>query len=191
MFSGNQIFDDDETRKLIDRTAPLTKRRANLTPRDLPFVAIQRLRAVLGVFKYMQDGPVAKIFRDEKTRIGAVLEGIDNNLSNYPIFITSRNSRTFAPWQPVGLGPKWDTYMDSVFQRAKDKGITFMDVNIKRFRAEYMNQAARDKGKDDKNKSDKERNEAAEWEKLRQEIERSITSLEAEWNRSKNWAKPW
>jgi hypothetical protein len=187
MFSSSAIIKDDTMLELIER------RRDKVLPERAPRMAIQSLRSVVGVFKYMQEPEVARIFRDEKVRIGAMIDGIDRTLPQNPRQIDGRPGglRTFTPWQTLGLGAKWDTYMNDVFATARDKGISFLDDNIQRLNAEYTSQAARDKAIDDPSKSAAERAEIAAWAALRRDIAGYITALETEWANVRNWARPW
>ncbi|KAF1840458.1 uncharacterized protein K460DRAFT_296911 [Cucurbitaria berberidis CBS 394.84] len=159
MFGTEPIYNDDDMEKYIKRTVK------NVQPQDSPRVAIQRIRSVVGAFKYMQEKEVVKIFKDEKVRIGVVIDGIDKNLPKTP---RVSGTKKYTPWKTLGLGAKWD--------RLKD---------------EYTSQKAKDAAKDDDKKTPKERNEIAEWAKLREDIEKIIPKLEAEWNKAKGWTKPW
>jgi hypothetical protein len=184
MFSGIAIRTEENMKELIERTKP------NVDKQNLPRMAIQNLRSV-GVFKYMQLTKVAKIFKDEKIRMGAIIDGIDRVLPQTPRRIVRGDARTFAPWQTLGLGTMWNDYMDGVFTTAKDKGTSFMDDNIKLLKKEYTSQDAKDKAVDDPKKTQAERLEIAEWAQLRLDIDGYIVKLEAEWDTVKNWAKPW
>ncbi|KAF2627798.1 hypothetical protein BU25DRAFT_458205 [Macroventuria anomochaeta] len=156
-------------KEIIERT------RIKGYPSQAPRMAVQNLRSVVGVFKYMQEPEVAQIFKDEKIRIGTVIDGIDRDLPQLPT---------------LGLGARWDTYMDEVFATARDKGISFMD-DIQRLKDEYTSQAAKDKAKDNPQKTPAERDEIAKWAKLRKETDAYTMALEAEWNNVRNWARPW
>lgn len=171
--------------------AYITRKKNGTQPQDAPRIAIQYLRSVVGVFHYMQDEKVAQIFKDQKVRIGTVIDGIDNSLAATPKKITKKTTRTFEPWTPLGLGEKWDDYMDGVFTQAKDKGIKFVEDNLERLKDQYISQKAKDAAKDDPKKSNRERNEIAEWARLRENIEDMISKLEADWNKAKKWEKPW
>lgn len=150
MFSTIDIYTNVDMVKLIERKEQGKK------PQDAPRESIQRIRSVIGVFHYMQEKEVAKIFKDEKVRIGMVIDGIDKSLAKTPRQVTRGNKRTFAPWTPLDLGPKWDAYMDDVFKAAKDKGTKFVEDNIKRLKDEYTSQKAKDGAIDDPKKSDQE-----------------------------------
>jgi hypothetical protein len=189
MFSPiNQIYDDGSMLKFIQRTDP------GFPGPTGPHKAITIIRSVVGVFNYMQEPEIKQIFVNEKTRIGSVIDGIDKNLAKTPRKVKighSNDYRTFAPWQPLSLGKKWDAYMDDVFKVAKDKGTKFVEDNIKRLKEEYSSTKAKNAAKDDPKKDKDERNEIAEWAKLREDAERKIQHLEDAWNKAKDWKRPW
>lgn len=185
MFSNGVIYKDTKIKELIFRT------RTDVLADQAPRIAIQNLRAVVGVFKYMQEPKIAAIFKKEKIRMGAVIDGIDRELPNHPIEIKKPPARIFTPWQTLGLGAEWDTYMDATFAEAKNKATTLMEVNLKRLHEEYTSDDAKEKAKDDPNLDASKRNEIAEWAQLRSDIEGYITKLEAEWEAVKDWKKPW
>jgi len=171
MFSSREIIKAKTMKDNIERTRP------NVDASNAPRMAIQSIRSVIGVFKYMQEPKVAEIFKAEKKRIGAVIEGIDKNLPKTPRMVSDR---TYKPWKTLGLGAKWDSYMDEVFLNASTKGTKFVNDNIESLKAEYTSQAAKDKEKDNPG-----------WAELRKDIESYIQALEKEWEKSKDWKKPW
>jgi hypothetical protein len=123
MFFSNEIIQDSKMKELIERT------RKKVDPSQAPRMAVQNLRSVVGVFNYMQEPEVAQIFKDKEIRIGTVIDGIERDLPQTPRQITGRGAKTFTPWQTLGLGVWWDTYMYEVFATVRDKGISFMDDN--------------------------------------------------------------
>jgi hypothetical protein len=177
-----QIYDADTMKKMIKRT-----NKPDPIP-DQPREAIQRIRSVIGAFKYMQEDEIKKIFVAEKTRIGAVLDGLDKSLPSHPRVI---GTKKFTPWKTLGMGAKWNKYMDDVFENAKKKGAKFVDDNIKLLKDEYQSNDAKDRAKDNAKKTQKERNEIKEWAKLRQDIDDMIPKLEQAWKDAKDWKKPW
>ena len=172
-----------------------------------PREAIQRMRSVVGVFKYMQEPRIETIFKDEKVRIGAVIDGIDQTLPNYPRTVgKDKELRTFTPWDPQGLGRKWDTYMDKVFETAKGKGTRFIVKNLERLNNEFTSKEALDRAKPDPEEEDEDeedeeseeskekeekRRKKAEWARLREDMAGYIAKLEAQWEVVKDWEKPW
>ncbi|EAT80133.1 hypothetical protein SNOG_12320 [Parastagonospora nodorum SN15] len=128
-----------------------------------PREAIYRIRSVIGVFKYMQEPEIAKIFKDEKVGIGIAIDGIDKNLPKTP---RGEDGITYVPWTTLGLGAN----------ALKD---------------EYTTQKAKDAAKDDTKKKDNDRKNIAEFRKAREDIEKILVDLEKTWSESKNWNKPW
>jgi hypothetical protein len=186
MFSSIAIHTPEKMKALIERT------NTEVSAAEAPRKAIYYMRGVMGVFKYMQDSDVRRIFRDEKIRIGAVLDGIDKSLPQTPRVVSSpRGARTFTPWQTLGLGAKWDDYMNAVFKTAKDKGLRFIEENLELLEDEYISQIALDKAKDDISKSQAERQAIAEWAQLRSDIAGSIATFKAEWYSVPDWVRPW
>jgi hypothetical protein len=186
MFSSNEIYTAKKMKALIERT------NTDFSAAEAPRRAIYYMRGVMGVFKYMQDSDVRRIFRDEKIRIGAVIDGIDKSLHQTPRVVSSpRGARTFTPWKKLGLGAKWDEYMNDVFKKAKDKGLKFIEDNLELLEDEYISQIALDKAKDDTSKSQAERQAIAEWAQLRSDIASSIATFKAEWYTVPDWVRPW
>jgi hypothetical protein len=168
---------DKKMQQLISRTTPKTP------VQNAPRIAIQYLRNVVGVFKCMQEPKIEAIFVKEKQRMRHVIDGIDKTLPNHPVQITRGNTRTYAPWQPQDLGVRWDTFMDGVFETAKNKGTDFVKDNLKRLNDEYTSPDAIARAKLDSSIKDQKRiDEIAEWAKLRSDIAGYIAKLEAEWD---------
>jgi hypothetical protein len=178
-----QIYDDEDMKKYITRKMPKT------SDVDAANKAITRIRSVIGAFHYLKEKEIADILKKEKVRVGLVLDGIDKELPKNPR--KDGNNAAYKPWKTLGLGAKWNTYMDGVYKTAKDKGTKFVDENIKRLKDEYESKKAKDDAKDDDNKSKDERNKIKEWAKLREDVEKSIKELEKQWKEAKDWAKPW
>jgi hypothetical protein len=102
-FSGNAIITDDKMMGHIKRTEP---RYLGLNG---PNKAIVDLRSVVDVFSHMQEPETARIFKNEKIRIGSIIDGIDKTLGRFPREPRLKGSivlGTYAPWQPLHLGPK-------------------------------------------------------------------------------------
>lgn len=191
-----KIYKPEKMAELIEWSKPPKKGNKVQDTRE----AIQRIRSVIGVFLYMKEPEIAKIFKEEKERIGKVLDAIDKELPKTPRI---KGKVTFTPWKPLGLGDRWDKYMDKVFKTAKDKGTEFVETNIERLKDEYTTPAAKAKAEDKPNLSKKERDDRAERKKNGEDIEKIIKSMEKVWNagpdpnqpgvvvNAKNWVKPW
>ncbi|KAH4663962.1 hypothetical protein HBH70_213330 [Parastagonospora nodorum] len=186
--SGAKMFDPKKSIYKENDMVKLIKWSMNEPQVNSPREAIYRIRSVIGVFKYMQEPEIAKIFKDEKIRIGIVIDGIDKNLPKTP---RVEDGITYVPWTTLGLGVKWDNYMDEVFKNAKGKGTKFIEDNIQRLKDEYTTQKAKDAAKDDTKKKDNDRKNIAEFRKAREDIEKILVDLEKTWSESKNWNKPW
>jgi hypothetical protein len=81
--------------------------------------------------------------------------------------------------------------MNEVFTAAKAKGTKFVNDNITLLKQEFTSDVAKERTEDVDSLSDAERDEIAEWGKLRSEVEGYITNLEAEWNSVPDWVRPW
>lgn len=99
------------------------KRYKNLDAASQARAAVLNLRQTIGAFKYMQDKKVAKIFADQKNRMGAIIRYIDKELHKTPrmYYPSGRDPYAARPWVDQGLGKKWDKYMDGVFELAKKR----------------------------------------------------------------------
>ncbi|KAF2180484.1 hypothetical protein K469DRAFT_753193 [Zopfia rhizophila CBS 207.26] len=116
------IYNDSEMKDMIEGKH---KDKKYGTALEQPREAIQRLRAVVGAFKYMQESKIKEIFVEEKNRIGKMIGNLDTALPNNPRKIKggrNSNERTYKPWKALHLEDKWAKYMDNTFEAAKDKG---------------------------------------------------------------------
>jgi hypothetical protein len=75
------IYEENDMAKLIkwSMNEPQVK-----NPREAIYRIRSVIRSVIGVFKYMQEPEIAKIFKDAKVGIGIVIDGIDKNLPKTP-----------------------------------------------------------------------------------------------------------
>lgn len=74
--------------------------------------------------KMSAEESIEKIFVAEQIRLGAVLDGADKEL---PRTLRVVGTKTFTSWKSLGMGAKWDEYMDDVFENAKKKSAEFVD----------------------------------------------------------------
>jgi hypothetical protein len=129
-FSTSVLYDDkDKTEKKIRKPGMISL--VNEEPRQ----AIIRLRNVLGVRKYLDQAKVRTAMRDVKLRLQTRFDDLETALAlpaNTRVItgstVTRRpvNGRTFDPWQPVGLGGLWHTYMNALWAEAKLKHESFL-----------------------------------------------------------------
>jgi hypothetical protein len=197
MFSSIVIYKDATMDTLIQRTNKEKKagKVKYPDPYEQPRVAIQRLRSTVGAFLYLKEDKVNEIFIAQVDRIGAQLEALEQALAKNPRKTKAGRGKgstevTFDAWKPMDLRSKWFKYMDSVYESANDKGVKFMEDNIKRLKAEYndakkITQADVDK----ENNPDEKKKKAAE-KTLRDDMSGYITKLEAAWLKAKDWPKP-
>jgi len=120
MFSvkvDGKIYSDTDMQQLIKRESKKTefsteaKKRVLKwpVPHDQPRVAIQRMRSVVGAFRYLKEDEVNEIFIKQVVRIGAQLEIMEQALSKHPRTIekggrgTNEDKRTvtLTPWTPL------------------------------------------------------------------------------------------
>lgn len=171
-------------------------------PHEQPRTALQRLRAVVGVYLYMKEKKVNDIFIDQVNRIGAQLEHIENALAKSPRTVERETAEpdennvyqkrtvTFNKWTPLKLKEKWFAYMDSVYENANKKGQDFMKDNIKRLKDEYNDGKTIKQADIDKEKNKDKQNELKLEKKVREDMKEYIPKLEAQWTKAKDWAKP-
>ena len=201
MFSGDPgipIYKDDDMADYVKGVSKNKRDGKEIEPSQQRREALQRVRSAVGVFKYMQEPRIKEIFKKEKIRMGAVIDGIDRTLPQYPRTVgRGTAARTFTPWQTQGLGTRWDTYMDEVFETAKKKGTKFVKDNLERLNNEFTSKEAKERATatpdpdlDEEEKKEEEK-KTAEWAKLREDMAGDIEKLEAAWKAVPDWTKPW
>lgn len=79
---------------------------------------IERLRQELGVRKYMTDARVKKIYKDQKERMGSIIEKLDTAMESH-----ARINGTvhYTPWKKQGLLKEWNTHSDTKWDDAVKK----------------------------------------------------------------------
>ncbi|KAH7131858.1 hypothetical protein B0J11DRAFT_503048 [Dendryphion nanum] len=149
---NNKIYLDDGMKTLIMRTNNEKKQNRSKgakfpNPFEQPRVAIQRIRAVVGFYLYMNEKKIDDILVAQVDRIGAQLENIEKALSNNPR-IVKRNRKNpttnedeeytvnFDKWQNLKLKEKWFEFMDRTYTNANKRGREFMKTNIKNLKEE-------------------------------------------------------
>ncbi|KAH7400509.1 hypothetical protein DE146DRAFT_780973 [Phaeosphaeria sp. MPI-PUGE-AT-0046c] len=192
MFSEKALYDDKDMDQLIKRAKKKSTKKG-IMPHEQPRAVIQRMRSVVGAYKYLTDKRVNTIFVDQVNRIGQQLERLEQALSRNPRIQSKRNPERivqYAPWKYLSLEKKWYEYMDDVYKRADKKAQELMAVNMKRLKEEYTDAKMLKQSDVDKEK-DKDKREALELEKnLREAMKVYIDKLEQEWSKTKDWPKP-
>ncbi|KAF2993224.1 hypothetical protein E8E13_001126 [Curvularia kusanoi] len=128
-FSTSVLYDEQDKTKKGKRQIGMI----NLVKEE-PRQAILRLRNVLGVRKYLDQAKVRTSMRDVKTRLQTRFDALETALAlpaNRRVIppATGRRpvtGRTFDPWQPLGLGGLWHTYMNALWAEAKQKHEGFL-----------------------------------------------------------------
>lgn len=151
----NYAFIDQNKMKNLIQGKTKESRYKSLGAGEQTSIAVRKMRQVTGTFMYMQDKDIAKAFAKEKNRIEKMIGHIDRELPKTPRVIRSEQSCT--PWQTQDLEKKWGKYMDDVFDRAKQRGVDFMDFNLK-----ALNQEQDSQRKTDEFKSDAKENKATQ-----------------------------
>lgn len=155
-------------------------------------LAVQYLRAVIGVFKYMQEDEVAEIFAKEKNRMGDIIGYLDKEVAKIPRQVVNQYGIkvTYKPWVEDGLKIKWHKYMDEVFERAKDKGETFMNTWLDALDLEWNSQKKKDEFKINPKDDRATRDKKAQIEKDYRAMLGLLRKTRTEWGNVKDWKKP-
>lgn len=146
----SHIRDKKKMKDLIEgRTKEKRFKNLNLDPADQTRIAIQRLRETIGALTYMQDEKVAKIFADQKNRMGAMIGHIDRELhKTSPMYEDVVEGR---PWQEQKLEEKWNAYMDNVSSVAKQRTTDYIKLNIRVLKDKWNSDKKKDEFKADSN----------------------------------------
>ncbi|USP75707.1 hypothetical protein yc1106_02981 [Curvularia clavata] len=167
------------------------KKYKNLDAASQARVAVLNLRQTIGAFKYMQDEKVAKIFADQKNRMGAIIGYIDKELHKTPriYYPPGRDAYSARPCVDQGLEQRWDKYMDGVFELAKKGATDYKELHLDNLNAAWNSQSKKDEYKenDKDDKATKERKEVLK--QSHKEILGLIDKCQKEWNKVKDWKK--
>lgn len=150
-------------------------------------IAVQRVRAVIGMYKYMTEPAIKKYFTEEVTRMGEQIGKIDAALVSHPRKITRGIIRTYDPWQKLGLEAEWKTYVDAKFVQAKQKADDFGAKWVKKLKEKKCSAAEKKKAKNNPKDTQAERQKKVDL----QDIQFTIDKLETEWKKIPNWTRPW
>ena len=186
-----QILDEDNMKALIEgRTEE--SRYTSLSPSDQSRKAIQKLRPMIGALRYMQEDEVAKIFSNQKNRMGAMIGYIDRELHKTPREFGRGTAAVVArPWQEQGLEKKWDAYMDNVFAVAKQRATDFMDPHLASLKAEWESSKKTEVSDDFQGDSQAKQTKKKELEQTKKDMLALIKKTKDEWDKVKDWEMPW
>ncbi|CAN9377082.1 unnamed protein product [Alternaria sp. RS040] len=184
-----QIRDKKKMKDLIEgRTKEKRFKNLSLDPADQTRIAIQRLRETIGALRYMQDEKVAKIFADQKNRMGAIIGHIDRELHKTPPVY--KDDVEGHPWQEQKLEEKWNAYMDNVFSVAKQRATDYMKLNIGVLKDEWNSDKKKDEFKADSNDDQATKDKKKGLKKTQEQTLALIKKLSDEWDKVKDWPKP-
>jgi hypothetical protein len=190
------IRDEDMMNNLVQgktKYDKLKKGQKKPNQADQGIMVIKYLREMIGTLKYMQEKEIASIFAKEKKRLGSMIDAIDKQLHSTPRKIKPRgypNGITYAPWQEQGLGAKWDTYMDDVFDRAKQRATDYMNLHLGNMEKEWDSQEKKDEYKADKKDDAAAKDRKKELQKIHKDMLALINKTRKEWDKVKDWSKP-
>jgi hypothetical protein len=97
--------------------------------------ALLDLKYLIGARKYMRNPAIAAIFRDQKVRIGDILDKLDTELPKHAR--QHKTLGTLEAWKPQQLKKFWDQYMDERFNVAVLRTNHDMDTYLALLRKEW------------------------------------------------------
>ncbi|KAJ1326789.1 chitinase [Microdochium nivale] len=142
---------------------------------------LMTMRTNIGSRLYHGNTDVLKILKDQKTRIGDILDLLDATL------LPANPPKDLTPWKPMQLKAKWDSFMSgkaSSMQASTDLPVkTFLPKLVKH----WANQAKKDENEiDDENDDDDTKKEKEEINNLIQDIE----AMDTYWKTIPGWTFP-
>ena len=119
--------------KMVERIEGKWKgkgKKAKFTAADIDNAksALNDLKYLMGARKYMRSPGIARIFKEQKVRMGDIIGKIDVELAKNP-----KNWGTFGKqpaWKPQQLEKFWDEYMDERFFIANQRTNHDMDTYL-------------------------------------------------------------
>ncbi|KAL9621687.1 MAG: hypothetical protein Q9160_003940 [Pyrenula sp. 1 TL-2023] len=112
---------------------------------------LERLRLTLGAQKYLTETKVKDIFKDQKTRMGNILDNLDKEMETHPraeVNATTGAKTTYHSWKRQELLTEWNAFMDSKWDAATVKHKLVMDTWTKRLNEAHCKKPGK-KGKAD------------------------------------------
>ena len=98
---------------------------------------LERMRLLLGARTYLVDSRVKEIFKNQKERMGAMIDQLDTDMQTHTRSTTvtdpvtgTTTTETFRPWVKQNLLAEWNTYMDQKWMTATAKHTKVMDYFI-------------------------------------------------------------
>lgn len=85
---------------------------------------LERMRLLLGARTYLLEPKIAKIFKDQKERMGKIIDELDTEMEKHPYVRTdpaTGNQVTFKAWKKQNLLNEWNAHMDTKWDAATAK----------------------------------------------------------------------
>lgn len=94
---------------------------------------LERMRLQLGARRYLTETKVKDIFKNQKTRMGTILDELDTNMANHARVVTDPTTgtkTTYTAWTKQNLLTEWNTFIDTKWTDAVAKHKKVMDKYI-------------------------------------------------------------
>lgn len=131
---------------------------------------MKSMRAILGSRLYHNTPAIMTILKAQKERVGEVLRRLDTE-----VLPANPKKVGWAPWAPLGLKDKWDTFMTDKMKLAVSKSDMVPTDIMPRMKTLWADQAARDAAKPD----DKDAADVVELKKRNQRLIDTIDAFDA------------
>ncbi|CAI6330997.1 unnamed protein product [Periconia digitata] len=84
---------------------------------------LERMRLLIGARTYLLSPKVSTIFKDQKERMGEIIDKLDSEMENHPYVGTDAagNPVTYKAWKKQGLLDEWNKHMDKKWDDATAK----------------------------------------------------------------------
>ncbi|KAK2875647.1 hypothetical protein FQN49_001545, partial [Arthroderma sp. PD_2] len=172
--------------------------------KDNPDSAISTLRILIGSILYHRDPAIARILKDEKTRVGVILRQLDSEMQNHkktttytttptPTGMPSTKTvsavtvtATYDAWKSQSLEAEWNTFMNSKYATAYSGTTKPIYEYVEKLKDMYATKALIDEAQDEPNDTKAEL--AAK--KKKRELINKIEKLDAYVSKLPTWPNP-
>ncbi|KAL9617420.1 MAG: hypothetical protein Q9160_007777 [Pyrenula sp. 1 TL-2023] len=133
-----------------------------LPDKDGRYEVLIRLRRVLGAQKYLNEPDIIKIFKNQKTRMGDILDKLDTAMNTHPRKIkddtTGAVTTTYNVWEKQDLLAEWNAHMDEKWKQATAKQKKVMDTYLQKLDDAHCKKTDDKDGKDGTDSKDSKDN---------------------------------
>ncbi|OTB02455.1 glycoside hydrolase family 18 protein [Hypoxylon sp. CI-4A] len=113
---------------------------------------IKAMRYLIGSRMYHNDAAIRKILKDQRDRVGNVLDLLDTQiLKEHP-----RKPAPYKPWQSLELKAKWSSFMKGKFALVETKTMKVINEFLPLLQEQWANADSRDNAKIDPDKDDED-----------------------------------